>query len=87
MGDSAWAPSYGPAKFGISAGGPASNSHTELTAVASPSADASAAAKPWDPQSPLFWFAGISALTFGLMAFSTTARVGKGTLHLDVGKV
>ncbi len=43
------------------------------------------AAKPWHPDSPLLWFAGIAAVAFGLMAFSTTVRVGRATGTVSIG--
>ncbi len=32
--------------------------------------------KPWHPDSPLFWFGALLAVTFGLIGASTTVRVG-----------
>jgi hypothetical protein len=81
---SAWAPN-GPARFGLNPNGPASNTPTELTAVATPSAGAANAAKLYSPENPLFWFGVIGAATFGLMAFSTSVRVGHATAAVSLG--
>ena len=34
------------------------------------------AARPFHPDSPLFWFGAIAAVTLGLVGVSTSARVG-----------
>lgn len=39
-----------------------------------------------DPSAPLFWFAVVAAASVGLMAYSTTARVGPISAELNVGK-
>ncbi len=59
---------------------------TELHAVPTPQAGAAKAASPLNPENPLFWFGAIGAVTFGLMAFSTSVRVGKTTASLNLGK-
>lgn len=33
-------------------------------------------AKPWTPDSPMFWFAGLLLATAGLIGVSTSARIG-----------
>lgn len=81
----AWAPS-GVGKYGLTPDGPVSTTPSELHAVASPSEGAAASAKLLSPSNPLFWFAGIAAVTFGLMAFSTSVRIGKGSASLSLGK-
>lgn len=72
-------------RYGLSTHGPASNAHTELHTVPTPSAANASAVKPWSPDSPLFAFGLIAALTFGAMAFSTSVRVGHTTAALKVG--
>lgn len=79
-----WAPA-GPARFQLASVGPGSPATSELSAVATPAKGAAAAGQPWNPDNPLFWFAGLAALTFGLMAFSTSVRVGKTTAAVSVG--
>jgi hypothetical protein len=37
------------------------------------------------PENPLFWFGALGVVTFGLMAFSTTVRVGKTSASLTIG--
>ncbi len=73
-------------RLGIPAAGPASNTPTGLTAVPTPSAKGSAAAGLVSIHNPLTTFAALTALTFGLMAFSTSVRVGNATASLDLGK-
>lgn len=80
-----WAPIMGPEKYGITAAGPASNAQTELTNVVSPSAAAANAGKALSAESPLAVFAVLAAFTFGLMAFSTSVRVGHTTASVNLG--
>jgi hypothetical protein len=76
----------GPAKFGIPASGPASNVPTALaSSTVTPSQQGQAAAKLLSPENPLLAFGLVAALTFGLMAFSTSVRVGHTTASLAVG--
>jgi hypothetical protein len=35
---------------------------------------------------PLTWFALLAALTFGLIGFSSTARLGKARARINIGK-
>lgn len=79
-----WAPS-GVGRYGLAPGGPVTSAPSELHTVATPAQGAAAAAQPWNPASPLFWFAGIAAVTFGLMAVSTSVRVGKATASVSLG--
>jgi hypothetical protein len=80
-----FAPIMGPAKYGIDPTGPASNQPTALASTVTPSAQGAAAAKLASPENPFTAFAVLAALTFGLMAFSTSVRVGKTTASLAVG--
>jgi hypothetical protein len=79
-----WEPQSPTAKYGL-VDGPASPATTDLTAVATPREGAAAAAQPWNPDNPLFWFGVIAAATFGLAAFSTNVRVGNAKAGLSVG--
>lgn len=79
-----WAPSAPGARFGLYQG-PASPATTDLNSVATPSEGAEAAAQPWNPENPLFWFGVLAAATFGLMAVSTTVRVGGAKASVSLG--
>lgn len=81
---SAWAPT-GVGRYGLDPDGPATRAQSELHSIASPSQGAQAAGQPWHPSNPLFWFGVIAAATFGLMAVSTTVRVGKATGTVAIG--
>lgn len=72
-------------QYRVSATAP-SRTPTELHAVPTPAAGAAKAASPLSPENPLFWFGVLGAATFGLMAFSTSVRVGKATASVAVGK-
>lgn len=43
-------------------------------------------AKPWHPDSPMFWFGTLLAVTFGLIGVSTSVRVGPFKGALSAGK-
>lgn len=80
-----WAPIMGPAKYGITDSGPATNVPTELTSVVTPSAKAANAGKVLSLENPLTAFGVLAAFTFGLMAFSTSVRVGHTSAGLNIG--
>lgn len=75
----------GPEKYGIPASGPASNVPTAQASMVTPSAAGAAAAKVLSPENPLFAFGVLAAITFGLMAFSTSVRVGGTSASLKIG--
>ncbi len=81
--------SPGPERFRLFDGGAPSPAVADsgLNSLPTPYAGAANAAKPWSPESPMFAFGVLAALTFGLMAFSTsgTVRVGKTKLTAGVG--
>jgi hypothetical protein len=81
-----WAPVLGPEKYGISTSGPAANAPTELHSVISPSSAGSSAGQLFSLDNPLTAFALVGAITFGLMAFSTSVRVGNSSASLNLGK-
>ena len=58
-----------------------------LTALPTPSGFARDEGRPWHPSSPMFAFGVVAALTFGLMAVSTsgTASVRLGKVRATVG--
>lgn len=76
----------GQHRLGIPSAGPASNVPTGLTAVSTPSAKGSAAASLVSIHNPLTAFAVLLAVTTGLMAWSTSVRVGNSSASLDLGK-
>ena len=80
-----FSPLMGPEKFGIPASGPATNVATAQASMVTPSAAGAAAAKALSPENPLFAFGVLAAVTFGLMAFSTSVRVGKTSARLEIG--
>lgn len=41
---------------------------------------------PWHPDNPLFWFAGLAAVTIGLIAVNTSVRVGPFKASAGAGK-
>lgn len=75
----------GPEKFGIPSSAPASNAPTSQASMVTPSAAAQAASKALNPENPLLAFGVLAAVTFGLMAFSTSVRVGKTSASLKIG--
>jgi hypothetical protein len=80
-----FAPVMGPAKYGIDASAPASNAPTALASTVTPSERAAAASKALSLQNPLTVWVGVAAVVFGLMAFSTSVRVGHTTAALSLG--
>lgn len=62
----------------------ATSDHSELPKVAAPSMGG--AASPLSPSGPLFWIGVIAAASVGLMAYSTSVRVGPATASLSLGK-
>jgi hypothetical protein len=81
-----WAPVMGPEKYGIATDGPAVNTTTELSSVVAPSARATSAGHLLSLDNPLTAFGLVAAFTFGLMAFSTSVRVGKTSASFNVGE-
>jgi hypothetical protein len=43
------------------------------------------AARPWSPDSPIFWLVGLAAATLGLIGFATSVRVGPARAAIAVG--
>jgi hypothetical protein len=80
-----FAPVMGPAKYGIDPSAPAANAPTALSSTVTPSEKAQAAGQLLSPHNPLFAFGVLAAVTFGLMAFSTSVRVGKTSASLNLG--
>jgi len=80
-----FAPIMGPAKYGIDPSAPASNAPTSLASTVTPGEAEAAAGKLLSAHNPLTAFGVLAAITFGLMAFSTSVRVGKTSASLKLG--
>jgi hypothetical protein len=65
--------------------GPASNTPTTQSSLVTPSAAEQSATKALNPENPLLAFGVLAAITFGLMAFSTSVRVGHTSANLSIG--
>jgi hypothetical protein len=75
---------FGPSRFGIPSAGPASPAYTETASLATPGADDHNGTL-MHPHNPFLAFAVIAATAFGLMAFSTSVRVGKTKAAVQIG--
>lgn len=75
----------GPAKFGLDPYAPASNAPTALKATVTPGEAEQDAGKLLSLHNPLTAFGILAAFTFGLMAFSTSVRVGSTSASLKLG--
>lgn len=84
MATTTWAPSSSWEKYHLSAGAP-SRTPSELASVPSPADGAAAEGRLLSPSNPLLIFGLLAAATFGLMAASTTVRVGKARATVSVG--
>lgn len=54
----------------------------ELAPAAGPAGKQS----PFSPSHPLFWFGVVAAASVGLMAYSTSVRVGPASASVSLGK-
>jgi hypothetical protein len=81
-----FAPIMGPAKYGIDPTAPASNAPTALASTVTPSEHGQKAAGLLSPHNPLLAYMVIAGVTFGLMAFSTSVRVGNSSASLNLGE-
>lgn len=81
----AWAPVMGPAKFGIPDSAPVSHTPTALASTVTPSERGQAAGKLLSRENPYTVLMVGGALVFGLMAFSTSVRVGHTSASINVG--
>ena len=81
-----WSVPPAGARYGLSAGGAATNQTSETASLVTPSVAGQSAAQMWHPDSPIFWIGALAAVTFGLMAVSTNVRVGKTTASVALGK-
>lgn len=76
---------FGPARFPM-APAPASRADTETRSLATASPDDHGGSLT-HPGNPLVAFGAIAAVAFGLMAFSTSVRVGKTKAGIQIGDV
>lgn len=81
-----WSPPTPASVYGLSSGGPVSSTVTELNSISAPSAAGARAESLVHPDNPLVIFGVLAAVTFGLMAFSTSVRVGQTTASVSVGE-
>jgi len=63
----------------------ATSDRSELPKVAAPTTF-KGAASPLSPSGPLFWIGIIAAASVGLMAYSTSVRVGPASASVSLGK-
>jgi hypothetical protein len=80
-----WTPPTAASVYGLGSSGPASSAISELSSVSAPSAAGARADSLVHPDNPLVIFGVLAAVTFGLMAFSTSVRVGHTTASVSVG--
>lgn len=78
------ASAWGPTRFPV--GSVAAPTHTETAAVPSPSGQEAAALKAFSLENPLMVGAALVGVTIGLVAFSTSVRVGSVRAGLTAGK-
>ena len=86
MATTTWAPPAAGSKYNLPADGPVTRTTSELNAAATPAEGAAAGGQLWNPSNPLFWFGALAAVTFGLMAVSTSVRVGPAKVSVSAGK-
>lgn len=73
-------------RYRIPSSQPATSTESALPGVAGPQSDGPRTAGPLSKDSPLLVFGVLAALTFGLMAASTTVRVGGTSASVRVGE-
>lgn len=74
------------ARFRLSSGASAHpDAAPGLASVPTAGVESAAEAQLLNPRSPLLWFAGLAAAVFGLMAASTTVRVGGTRATVSLG--
>jgi hypothetical protein len=56
----------------------------ELASVAGPAPGMGGS--PFSPSNPLFWFGVVAAASVGLMAYSTSVRIGPAAASVSLGK-
>lgn len=75
--------------YGSNPGSSAPMQASGLTALPTPAQSFANEAKQWHPSSPMFAFGALAALTFGLMAVSTSGsasvRLGKTVATIGAG--
>jgi hypothetical protein len=78
---------FGPQILGVKpAGAMANTGYGSMAYAAGPALAEGRSDKPWHPDSPLFWFGAVLAVTLGLIGASTSIRVGPFKADLSAGK-
>jgi len=77
-------PTFGPDKFNLPQHGPGTANVTGMSAMTTPAA-ADHAGSLTHPGNPLFAFGVLALFAFGLMAASTTVRVGHTAASINIG--
>jgi hypothetical protein len=80
---SAWVIPTPASKYNVPTNQPATSVDSPLSTAAGPALID--AAPPWHVDNPLFWFGAIAAATFGLLAVSTSVRVGPARVSAALG--
>lgn len=81
----ALAPDYGSKYGGSLIPGRSAPADTPLAQITGPAPAQVQAGHAWHPSSPLMAFGAILGVTFGLLAFSGSVRVGKTRAAASVG--
>jgi hypothetical protein len=78
-------PTWGSEKFNLPRGGPATAHDSGMNAMTTPAAEDPNGGL-LHPHNPLMAFGVLALVAFGLMAFSTTVRVGKTAATIKIGE-
>lgn len=74
-------------KYRLGGGTAPDNTGSPLAIVSGPAQYAADAAHAYHPDSPLFWAAGLIAVTFGLVGISGSVRVGRARASASVDEI
>jgi hypothetical protein len=80
-----WAVPSARTKYKIPTDAPTPADSSPMASISGPGLTAANSLNPLHPDSPLFWFAGAVALTFGLMAVSGRGSIRLGPLRANAG--
>lgn len=78
-------PTWGTDKFNLPKTGPATANDSAMNAMTTPAPE-DPGGSILHPHNPLLAFGVLAAVAFGLMAASTTVRVGKTTAAVSIGE-
>lgn len=81
----AWATPDAATKYGGALAGAPTVTRDNVAAAQAAGPSLSSKAPPWSPESPLFWFGVVAAVSVGLMGYSTTVRVGSAKAGVQIG--